>query len=61
MKRRPGTADKLERVGVIGAGNWANYGHLPSMTLLPEYFTGFFVFLPVKEYQKKANFRCVVR
>jgi predicted dehydrogenase len=28
---------KKIRVGVIGAGNWADYGHLPSMKLLPEY------------------------
>lgn len=25
------------RVGIIGAGNWANYGHIPSMMLLPDY------------------------
>ncbi|AEW01106.1 oxidoreductase [Niastella koreensis] len=25
------------RVGIIGAGNWANYGHIPSMILLPDY------------------------
>jgi predicted dehydrogenase len=25
------------RVGIIGAGNWANYGHIPSMNLLPDY------------------------
>ena len=25
------------RVGIIGAGNWANYGHIPSLMLLPEY------------------------
>jgi predicted dehydrogenase len=25
------------RVGLIGAGNWAHRGHLPVLTLLPEY------------------------
>lgn len=25
------------RVGLIGAGNWAHHGHLPVLTLLPEY------------------------
>jgi predicted dehydrogenase len=25
------------RVGVIGAGTWAEYGHLPALKLLPEY------------------------
>lgn len=30
------TSKKI-RVGIIGAGNWANYGHIPSMVLLPEY------------------------
>lgn len=28
---------KKIRVGIIGAGNWANYGHIPSMILLPDY------------------------
>jgi predicted dehydrogenase len=27
----------LNRVGLIGAGNWAHHGHLPVLTLLPEY------------------------
>src|ERR1700710_2500102 len=25
------------RVGIIGAGNWANHGHLRVLSLLPEY------------------------
>ena len=25
------------RVGIIGVGNWANYGHIPSLNLLPSY------------------------
>jgi len=25
------------RVGIIGVGNWANFGHLPVLDLLPEY------------------------
>jgi predicted dehydrogenase len=25
------------RVGLIGAGHWAHHGHLPVLTLLPEY------------------------
>ncbi|MGO4469879.1 Gfo/Idh/MocA family protein, partial [Pseudoduganella sp. RAF53_2] len=25
------------RVGLIGVGNWAEYGHLPALNLLPEY------------------------
>lgn len=25
------------RVGMIGAGNWAKYGHIPSLKLLPDY------------------------
>ena len=28
---------KKIRVGIIGAGNWADYGHIPSMVLLPGY------------------------
>jgi predicted dehydrogenase len=28
---------KKIRVGIIGAGNWANYGHIPSMKFLPDY------------------------
>jgi predicted dehydrogenase len=31
------TPVKKIRVGIIGAGNWANYGHIPSMVLLPDY------------------------
>ena len=25
------------RVGIVGAGNWAEYGHIPALKLLPEY------------------------
>jgi predicted dehydrogenase len=25
------------RVGIVGVGNWAEYGHIPSLKLLPEY------------------------
>lgn len=25
------------RVGIVGVGNWAEYGHLPALKLLPEY------------------------
>jgi predicted dehydrogenase len=25
------------RVGIVGAGNWAEYGHIPSLQLLPEF------------------------
>ena len=25
------------RVGIVGAGTWAEYGHIPSLTLLPQY------------------------
>lgn len=25
------------RVGIVGVGNWANYGHIPSLNLLPGY------------------------
>ena len=28
---------KKYRVGIIGAGNWANYGHIPSLNLLEGY------------------------
>jgi predicted dehydrogenase len=28
---------KKIRVGIIGAGNWAKHGHIPSMKLLPDY------------------------
>jgi predicted dehydrogenase len=30
------TTQKI-RVGIIGAGNWAEYGHIPSLKLLPEF------------------------
>ena len=25
------------RVGIVGAGTWAEYGHIPSLALLPEF------------------------
>jgi predicted dehydrogenase len=25
------------RVGIVGVGNWARYGHIPALRLLPEY------------------------
>ena len=25
------------RVGLVGVGNWARYGHIPALKLLPEY------------------------
>ncbi len=25
------------RVGLVGVGNWATYGHIPALQLLPEY------------------------
>jgi predicted dehydrogenase len=28
---------KIIRVGIIGVGNWAKFGHIPSLQLLPEY------------------------
>jgi predicted dehydrogenase len=28
---------KKIRVGIIGVGNWAKYGHIPSMIMLPDY------------------------
>ncbi len=28
---------KKIRVGLVGAGNWAAYGHIPSLKLLPDY------------------------
>jgi predicted dehydrogenase len=28
---------KTIRVGMIGAGNWAEYGHIPALKLLPQY------------------------
>lgn len=27
----------LIRVGIVGAGNWAEYGHIPALKLLPDY------------------------
>lgn len=29
--------DEVIRVGVVGLGNWARYGHLPALTHLPNY------------------------
>ena len=29
--------NKKVRVGIIGIGNWANFGHLPVLALLPQY------------------------
>lgn len=29
--------NKKIRVGLVGAGNWAEYGHIPSLKLLPDY------------------------
>lgn len=29
--------DKKIRVGIIGAGTWASFGHIPSLQLLPQY------------------------
>jgi predicted dehydrogenase len=31
-----GRATKI-RVGIVGVGNWARYGHIPALRLLPEY------------------------
>jgi predicted dehydrogenase len=28
---------KKIRVGIVGVGNWAEYGHIPALTLLPQY------------------------
>jgi len=25
------------RVGILGVGNWARYGHIPALRLLPQY------------------------
>ena len=25
------------RVGLVGVGNWATYGHIPALRLLPQY------------------------
>ena len=33
---RSNPAGKI-RVGIVGAGTWAEYGHIPSLKLLPEY------------------------
>jgi len=30
-------ASKKIRVGIVGAGNWAEYGHIPALKLLPQY------------------------
>jgi len=30
-------AAKKIRVGIVGVGNWAEYGHIPSLKLLPEF------------------------
>ncbi len=30
-------ADQVIRVGMMGLGNWARYGHLPALTRLPNY------------------------
>jgi predicted dehydrogenase len=30
-------ANQKIRVGIVGAGNWAEYGHIPSLKLLPQY------------------------
>ncbi|KAA1009658.1 Gfo/Idh/MocA family oxidoreductase [Paraburkholderia panacisoli] len=34
---RRATGSGKIRVGVVGLGNWSEYGHLPSLKLLPEY------------------------
>lgn len=31
------TSTNKIRVGIVGAGNWAEYGHIPALQLLPEY------------------------
>jgi len=28
---------KKIRVGIVGAGTWAEYGHMPPLALLPEF------------------------
>ncbi|WP_332878925.1 Gfo/Idh/MocA family protein [Massilia sp. S19_KUP03_FR1] len=33
----PAAATKKIRVGIVGAGTWAEYGHLPALALLPEF------------------------
>jgi predicted dehydrogenase len=30
-------ANQKIRVGIVGAGNWAEYGHIPALKLLPQY------------------------
>jgi predicted dehydrogenase len=37
MNQKISNAGGKIRVGVIGAGTWAEYGHLPSLKLLPDY------------------------
>ena len=32
----PKGASKI-RIGIVGVGNWARYGHIPALRLLPEY------------------------
>lgn len=31
------STEKKIRIGLIGVGNWATYGHIPALQLLPEY------------------------
>lgn len=31
------TTSKKIRVGIVGVGNWAEYGHIPALKLLPQY------------------------
>jgi predicted dehydrogenase len=33
----PAGPDNKIRVGLIGAGTWAEYGHMPSLALLPDF------------------------
>ena len=33
----PAVSAKKIRVGIVGAGTWAEYGHIPSLALLPEF------------------------
>jgi predicted dehydrogenase len=33
----PDKGEKQIRVGMVGIGNWARYGHIPVLNLLPEY------------------------
>jgi predicted dehydrogenase len=37
MMDMPQENDPKIRVGIVGVGNWARYGHIPSLKLLPEY------------------------